>query len=341
MTDIPAVSVVIPLYNKGPYIARALNSVLAQTFQDFEVIVVDDGSTDEGAEVVRGFDDPRIQLIQQENRGVSAARNRGIEAVRAELVAFLDADDEWSTEHLRTLLRLRDSYPEAGAYGTAYLVKEKDSKVHVASFSDDIPQEPWEGLLPSYFKAATFGDPPISASTVAIPIYILKEMDGFSTEEWMGEDVDLWGRIALKYPITFSWNSKGIYHTEASNRACNRVEPLGEAVFVRIAKKAIDAGKVSPAMLEDLREYIALRQIRRAWGNIHAKRPDIARNLLNNCVTRKFIRKKYWAIFWACMPSNVYKSLRSTKKIFTETMHKAQKNCLNIFKDRRTYKKTE
>lgn len=69
MSEPPAVSVVIPLYNKGPHIARALNSVLAQTFQDFEVIVVDDGSTDDGAEVVMGFDDPRIRLIQQENRG--------------------------------------------------------------------------------------------------------------------------------------------------------------------------------------------------------------------------------------------------------------------------------
>ena len=78
MSGVPAVSVVIPLYNKGPYIARALNSVLAQTFQDFEVIVVDDGSTDDGAEIVRGFKDLQIRLIQQKNQGVSAARNRGI-----------------------------------------------------------------------------------------------------------------------------------------------------------------------------------------------------------------------------------------------------------------------
>ena len=74
MADVPAVSVVIPLYNKDPYIARALNSVLTQTFQDFEVIVGDDGSTDDGAVVVRDFNDPWNQLIQQENRGMSAAR---------------------------------------------------------------------------------------------------------------------------------------------------------------------------------------------------------------------------------------------------------------------------
>ncbi|QYZ79904.1 glycosyltransferase family 2 protein [Methanofollis formosanus] len=340
MADTPAVSVVIPLYNKGSYIARALNSVFVQTFQNFEVIVVDDGSTDNGAEIVRGFDDPRISLIQQKNAGVSSARNRGIEATRAELIAFLDADDEWMPNHLRTLLKLQDKYPEAGAYGTTYFIKEKDSKAHVASLSE-VPREPWEGLLPSYFKAATFGDPPLSASTVAIPRCILKEMDGFNTEEWMGEDIDLWGRIALKYPIAFSWDSKGIYHTEASNRACNRVEPLGEAVFIRTAKEAIDAGKVPPAMQEDLGEYIAQIQIKRAWGNIRAKRPELARDHLNNCVTSKLIREKYWALFWAYVPPSVYEMSSATRRIFTDTMYKARENCLNIFKNWRTHNKIE
>ncbi|NLZ30356.1 MAG: glycosyltransferase family 2 protein, partial [Methanomicrobiales archaeon] len=116
----PEVSVVIPLYNKAPYIARALSSIIAQTRQDFEVIVIDDGSTDGGEEIVRGFDDPRIRVIRQENRGVSAARNRGIEAARADFIAFLDADDEWMPTHLGALLRLRGRYPRAGAYGTAY-----------------------------------------------------------------------------------------------------------------------------------------------------------------------------------------------------------------------------
>jgi hypothetical protein len=218
---------------------------------------------------------------------------------------------------------LWDRYPEAGAYGTAYLIK-KDSKARVALFSNDIPREPWEGLLPSYFKAAALGASPISASTVAIPRCILEEMNGFTTEEWMGEDVDLWGRIALKYPIAFSWDGKGIYHTEASNRACNKVQPLAEAIFVRIAKEALDAGEVPHAMQEDLREYIDRRQINRAWSNILAKRPDLARTLLDKCVTNKLLKDKYWALFWTYAPLCVYELSCATRRILVDAMYRVR-----------------
>ena len=195
------------------------------------------------------------------------------------------------TGHLEVLLRLRDRYPEAGAYGTAYLVKRKDSKACVAAFSDNIPREPWEGLLPSYFKAAALGAQPISASTVAIPRGILKEMGGFHTTAWYGEDTDLWGRIALKYPIAFSWHGGGIVHREASNRACNRVEPVQESIFVDAAQKAIQSGELLPEMAVDLQAYIVRKQAELAYRNLLAGQPALARhNLIGHNCDYKFLK---------------------------------------------------
>ncbi len=331
MPDIPAVSVVIPLYNKGPYIARALNSVLAQTFQDFEVIVVDDGSTDDGAAVVRGFDDPRIRLIQQENQGVSAARNRGIEAARAELVAFLDADDEWLPRFLETIMCLRRKFPEAGVYGTAYHIMAEDLTTHVGSLSPYIPSEPWEGLLPSYFKADALGAPPISASTVVVPKDILTEMGGFITDVWFGEDTDLWGRIALKYPIAFSWAGGGIYHAEVSNRACKKIKPVREHIFVTSARKALEAGEVPPELREDLQEYVASKQIQVAWRNLKAGRPDLAKENLKNCKTRHLRRSKYWTLFWAYIPSSIFIALINLfRKYIPSNVFIKNKNLLRL-----------
>ncbi len=332
----PDVSVVIPLYNKGPHIARAIQSVLNQTEQSFEIIVVDGQSTDEGPKIVKSFKDQRIFFFEQKGSGVSSARNEGVCHSRSDFIAFLDADDEWTPDHLKTLLRLRKMYPEAGAYTTAYLVKYPNFRIKLANFHA-IPEKPWEGLLPSYFKSAAFGSSPVWTSVVGIPKRILTEMDGFTTEEWMGEDVDLWGRIALKYPIAFSWDGKGIYHTEASNRACNKVEPLAEAVFVCTAKEALAAGKVPLAMQKDLQEYIARRQISRAWGNIRAKRPDLARPLLKNCITTKLLKDKYLALYilalvGAYVPSSVYKLPSNTRQTFMTILYRARESYINIFK---------
>ncbi|MEM4780794.1 MAG: glycosyltransferase family A protein [Halalkalicoccus sp.] len=117
----PAVSVVIPTYNRAERVGRAIDSVLHQRFAEFEVLVVDDGSTDDTAAVLEGYDDERVRYVRQENAGANAARNRGIEESEGEFVSFLDSDDELHPEHLEAVVEaLREEPPECAGVATAY-----------------------------------------------------------------------------------------------------------------------------------------------------------------------------------------------------------------------------
>lgn len=305
MSDIPVISVVIPLYNRGPYIARAINSVLSQTEQRFEIIVMDGHSTDDGPRIVNLLKDNRIFFHMQSGSGVSSARNEGVCLSRSDFIAFLDADDEWMPDHIETLMKLRNRYPEAGAYTTAYMIKLPNSKIRSVNYYA-IPERPCEGLLQSYFKSGAFGYPPVWTSVVGIPRHIFIKLGGFKDGVWIGEDTDLWGRIALKYPIAFSWNGMGIYHTEATNRVCKRAEPIQENIFISTARDAIEAGEISPRMRADLLEYISKKQIETAFHNIRVGERRLARYNLKKCATKRLVMQKYLAIFLAYAPQRAY-----------------------------------
>ena len=288
MSEVPAVSVVIPLYNKGPHIARALTSVLAQTFQDFEVIVVDDGSTDDGTEVVRGFDDPRIRLIQQENQGVSAARNRGIEAARAELVAFLDADDEWLPGFLETVLRLRTLYPDAGLYGTAYEVHFPGSvvqRIHIKSEGDR--------LLSSYFGAlVNFGSNIFNSSSFAAPKEVLIEVGGYPLGVKWDEDGTLWGKIALLYPVAYSPEVCSIYHQYSANNSIGITEYL-ENPFLQYISTIPGDELLGRDDAEYLREYYDFCRLAAVSRNIYSGHGARARQELSSVTSPRYTWKKY------------------------------------------------
>lgn len=309
----PEITVVIPLYNKGSHIARTINTILSQTFQDFEVIVQDDGSTDNGAEIVKGFKDPRIRLIQQDNHGVSIARNRAADNATSDLIAFLDADDEWEPSHLETLIRLRKKYPGAGIYATSYKFCQPDGTVRKADFKY-IPDPPWEGIISNYFKSSIFGDPPVWTSATAIPKNIFFEMGGFKKYCGFMEDSDLWGRIALKYPVAFSWDGNGIYHLDATNRICNQKEPVEDDIFNIFARNALKKGDINADLVDDIEEYIALKQIVLAWRNIEAGRRDLAKYNLDDCNTQYHKQLKIWTLLWSNVPTTVYRTIQSVKK---------------------------
>lgn len=304
---IPRVSVVIPLYNKELHIKRTINSVLAQKIQDFEIIVIDDGSTDKSSQVVRDFTDPRIRLIQQENAGVSAARNKGIEEAKADLIAFLDADDEWYPSFLETVFRLREKYPEAGVYATAYLFCNSRGERKVAMYKK-IEPSPWEGLVKSYFSSVAEGEHLVCSSAVCIPKNILIMENGFKVGISWGEDDDMWGRIALKYPVAFSWQTGAIYHKEATNRLCNLKE-MREHPFIKTAEKAVISGDVKSEIKEDLKECVARYKIISAVNNLFGGYPTVSKGILKSCDTKKMYKQKIFWYFWSTVPYNLFTSV--------------------------------
>jgi len=198
----PKISVIIPLYNKGFIISETLDSVLAQTFTDFEVVIVNDGSTDNSFEIVSRFSDERIKLFQQQNKGAAAARNLGIEKATGELIAFLDADDYWYPNHLDELYQLYIDFPNCGIYASRYFMKIAKKKWFKTYYTPEISNN-FRGVLSDYFAASKtyrVGLP----SAVAIPKTILKNNYLFNIEISSGQDLELFTKIAIKKPVALT-----------------------------------------------------------------------------------------------------------------------------------------
>jgi len=312
-TGSPRISVVIPLYNKESHIARAISSVLNQTFGNFELIVVDDGSTDGGAEVVEAIHDPRIRLIRQTNAGVSAARNRGIAEASADLIAFLDADDEWLPGFLETIMRLQTRFPDCGAYGAARDVVEKGGRGWTP-VCRGIPAPPWEGVIPNYFRFAD--EYPVHSSGVAIPRRVFDTVGLFLEEVRFFEDTEMWARIALRYPIAFSSQPLAVYHKDAENRMCDRPIPL-EHPMTSLLEAVLESG-VLPAGVprDDILEYKNMRHIHCAGNCVRAGFPSEARAHLRAAASsRRFRREWRFWYFRSLVPTSLLNTARRVKRI--------------------------
>jgi glycosyltransferase involved in cell wall biosynthesis len=188
----PKVSVVMPTYNRAHLIAAAIQSILNQTFQDFELVIVDDGSTDGTEAVVRRFNDPRLRYIYQERRGIGAARNRGIRHAEGRYIAFLDSDDVWLPHLLELEVPILDDRPEVGVVYAQARAMDRDGNL-MTQIRGTLQKYPDEGL-----KSALYGDfVCIIASLVRRECF---ERAGLFDETLMArEDWDMWVRIAKYY----------------------------------------------------------------------------------------------------------------------------------------------
>ncbi|PEL95302.1 glycosyl transferase family 2 [Bacillus cereus] len=289
------ISIVIPLYNKELYIERAIQSVLSQTIQDFEIIIIDDGSIDNSVEKAKKFYDPRVQLIPQIHAGASAARNKGIQVAKADVIAFLDADDEWQPTFLETILRLVDNYPSAVAYATSYKIILTNGKQLTPKIKG-IPRSPWKGVIPNYFES-TLGDLPIISSAIAIQKSIFKEVGNFPLLAQLGEDQDMWFRIAQRYPIAYSHTFQAIYYRGLEQSVCTNLEILDYYPIITTIQNTL---KKSDPNYFFLKEYVAKLKLDFSKRLLQANQLNQAWNILHKCQTKKFMKWKIqlFLLYW-------------------------------------------
>lgn len=197
-------SVILPLYNKAPYVSKAIKSVFSQTCTDYELVIMDDGSSDGSFEVaeetIKGVE--KCRIYRQSNAGASMARNNAVSLSKGDYVCFLDADDWWEPSFLESVSTLISEFPDAAIYGTGYtIINEAKHKTRVAAVGVESGFE--RGYI-NYCQVYANGMyMPLCTGSVCVKRSVFDEMGGFKEQLKLGEDFDLWIRIALKYKVAF------------------------------------------------------------------------------------------------------------------------------------------
>jgi len=292
------VSVIIPLYNKGKYISRALDSVLKQSFQNYTIIIIDDGSTDDGPKIVKAYDDPRVFLIQQENKGVGSARNRGIHESSSKYIAFLDADDEWLPSYLSESYQALENNMDcsvciSGSYQdfSNDVLGRKDVNVVniLKSLGASIVNGAWEidrnisdiniKYILNFFNV----------NTVFAYRDVLLESGGFCENSNYGEDYYLWLTLLMNYriyrnPVPLAW-----YHDAASELNGSYAVRHVEAFLCypdEIRERCPSEKK------EILERFFAIYALQSAHNRISVGKQDDVEYLMNN-----FPKMKQYSLF--------------------------------------------
>lgn len=245
----PKFSVIIPLYNKEKDFAKTLESLFAQTFSDFEVVIVNDGSTDNSETVVKQFTDERIRYFSKQNEGVAKTRNFAVEQAQSEHIAFLDADDYWYPDHLENLHNLILKFPEHSWYATAY-EKKHNQKLTTDMISPIMEKKEWMGIVDDYFKNS-LTDALAWTSAVCMKTAFFQSLNGFDATitNGAGEDTDLWLRAALAAPLAYSTHISARHNLDSGNRISHT--PTKNRVFMN-PDNYEDAAKNNPYLKQYL-----------------------------------------------------------------------------------------
>jgi len=253
----PFFTVIIPLYNKEQFIGSTLKSILQQHFTDFEIVIIDDGSTDNSVEKIKEFDDERIRFYTKENGGVSTARNYGIEQAAADYITFIDADDYWYPDFLQQMHRNINRFPEQQVFSAAIEI-ETEKNIIPAQYSIGITHD---CEIVNYFDASSKMSV-IWTSCAVFHKSVFAAVGNFDVKIKSGQDTDLWIRIGLTYPVVFCRKILARYTFDSeslSNKPMNLNQKLNFSKFSALEKenpklkKFLDLNRFSFAIHSGLR----------------------------------------------------------------------------------------
>ncbi|MBQ4836388.1 MULTISPECIES: glycosyltransferase family 2 protein [Pseudoalteromonas] len=287
-------SVVIPLYNKRDCIERAINSVVAQSHQADEIIIIDDGSTDGSADIVNGLKIANIKLVTQVNQGVSEARNAGANLASNEFIAFLDADDTWSPFFLSRIAALIEQYPEMGLYATRYQKVYGDSDYQDAK----IALTKWDANgyeMDNYFEVAASGDLPFTMSSIVVRKSTFRDLGGFPRGEWMGEDQSFYVNFALYARIAYSPLIESFYFQGTQNSACDKAPPKELCPFAERLLCDVAEGRITARLKPMVLKYVGAHICDLAKRHIKHGSYDYAAQLLSHPVSRT--KPIHWSLY--------------------------------------------
>lgn len=306
----PKITIIVPLYNKVAEVGRALKSILTQTISEYELLIIDGGSTDGSLNVVEPYlQDSRIRLLHQKSKGLPAGRNEAIHEAKGDLIAFLDADDEWHPNFLETIIRLYNTYPGAGIYATAY------ERCVIDICKDNIvrglpPERPWEGYIPSYFRMyVEAGYPPFCPCSVALDRHVFDKVGYFNPDSRVGEDVEMWVKVAFNCDIVFTTNMCARYHMVSSNKMINDFKVLEMHPAVTYLLSLPDEYLQFHQNRIDIIAFIEYLKLVTVYFNIGAGECKLARKILSESHTNRDIIRRVGLTVMAHLP-------RSFGKVF-------------------------
>jgi glycosyltransferase involved in cell wall biosynthesis len=298
-------SVIIPLYNKGVCIEKCLHSVLNQSFRDFEVIIMNDGSTDDGTERVMdiiqsssgwraegarlrtkskengGLNyENKIRLISQPNSGVSSARNNGVKAAKYDYIAFLDADDWWDEHFLEEMHELAIRYPDAALFGSNYYyVKNRNNRIE----NKGLPGGFVSGYIDYISLYASHFVVPVNCSFVVVKKDSFLSDGGFKPNLKFGEDFDLWIRLALKHPVAYMNKPLAFSNQDlpADNRAVGNPELYNPENHFIFNLGYLEAQESSDPVLKCLLDGLRVRSLQQYYlkGKFSAETTELLKSV--------------------------------------------------------------